>query len=55
MKDSFTHCPYCDQPLLGDGVSVVFHCPDSDVTDLDLKPDSYPEFCFSHSEFDWAN
>jgi len=39
-------CPNCAEELIGDGVTVVMHCPFADEDDyFDHEPDADPVYC----------
>ena len=38
-------CKVCGENLVGDGYSTVMHCPNEDVDDLYLEPDSDIVYC----------
>lgn len=43
-------CEVCGEDLVGDGYSTVMHCPNKDVDDLYLEPDSDIVYCESSEE-----
>ena len=43
-------CPNCGEALVGDGYSLVLHCPRVDVTGSGLEPDANPVYCSAEKD-----
>ena len=39
-------CLVCGGSMVGDGITVVFHCENIDIADInDIEPDANPIYC----------
>lgn len=41
------NCPICGGNIIGDGITVVYHCEFVDISDIQVEPDSNIILCDS--------